>query len=111
MQFLHYFSYFCGFYLINIFPISTSGIIEMLVASTNAHWVRVSVVSPKSEDSTGTKYTPKMSPNSIKKLKLKKWFLKIFILNMLRSDLQFIACMICIKQIVKKDIVLATAFP
>ena len=93
-----------------IFPISTSGIIDMLVKITYNHCEIERVVKLNKELSVGTKYTVNISASNITKLKLKKLFLKIFILKMLRSVLQLIAWMICIKHIVMNDIVLAISF-
>ena len=69
--------------MIKSLPISTSGIIEILVRATNSHWVPFRVVSPKRVAKNGIKYTDKIIANKNTKLQLKNLFLKIFIVNIL----------------------------
>ena len=92
-------------------PSSTSGIIEMLVIVTINHCKVFSVVKLNKVAKNGVKYIPSIIKSKKTKLKLKNLFLKIFILKILRSDLQFIAWIICIKQMVINDIVLAILEP
>ena len=46
--------------------------IERLVAATKTHCTALRVVSPNKVASAGIKYTPRISPSKIRKLKLKK---------------------------------------
>lgn len=75
------------------------------------HWKSVNLVSENKVASAGIKYTHKISASKNKKLKLKNLFLNMLILKMLPSVLQLIAWMICIKQMVKNDMVLAISPP
>lgn len=83
----------------------------MLVKIMYSHWPNESFVNENTFETNGMKYMLKIKPINKTKLKLKNLFFKIFVLKIERSVLQFIAWMICIKQIVRNDIVLAATFP
>ena len=89
------------------FPISTIGIIDKLVKITIIHWVKFNIVKLKIFAKNGTKYTIKINISKIIKLRLKLLLFNMLILNRLFSVLQLAAWIICIKQMVKKDIVVA----
>lgn len=90
---------------------STNGIMLMLASDTIIHCVAFNETIPNAVCKNGTKATSNISPNKPIKLKLKLKLLKILIVNILSNVLQFIAWIICIKQIIKNTIVVATLFP
>ena len=75
----------------NNFPISTAGIIIMLVKITTSHCDSVSFIKPNKDASGVMKYIAKIRPSKNKKLKLKNLFFKMLILKMLFVLLQLIA--------------------
>ena len=79
----------------------------MLVNMIIDHCIKFRWVKENKVASGGKKYIERIKHNKNIKLKLKNLFLNILVLKMLFAVLQFIAWIICIKQIVKKDMVLA----
>ena len=63
----------------------------MLVIIIDSHCLKVNLVKLNSAAADGMQYTEIIKASKNKKLKLKNLLLKIFILNMLFSVLQFIA--------------------